>query len=854
MAFKFSNFFRTTLSQPIEAADLLAYIPDDDAADLPTLGALDRMRLVIWDGSSTYEIIDITDYTDGDLTIERAKEGTVALDWPAGSRMECAPTAEMFAQITQAISQNRYVGTSSGTSAYTVTLDAAGAIPTLSDGEEVTFVVGNANTSETPTLAITNGTDTTTAKNWVNQLGGSFETGDLEAGLLVTVSFVEAGDHWRLKSPLGRRAYLDRINSGPLAGTNRARNSRFEAWRNGTSIVTPASEGETCDGWYVVYDGTIGAFTVSRQDFAITQSSVPGNPRNFARWDQSSAGSASTKRVWREKLPNVAWRTGEKVTRSLWVKADTTRSVDAKIVQHFGTGGSPSADVVVATETWNLTTSWQQFDISATMSSMAGKTLGSAGDDAIFLDLYLPLNVTMTIDVAQDQVEPGDTVTPHSGTYPIPTWLGGTGLAPKDQNELADALVSYVVGTLLQAWDADLDAISALASTGLPARTGSGTWALRTLAVGTGLSIADAGGVAGNPTISLGTPLANYQADPLSVSELASITGDFGTAAFVANNTLVHLAGTETITGEKLFQRAVDSALSTWGNTTTTHEMEARMSVSGTFFELTPAPSGTPDANKGFGYDFTNVRWFCDTSFFSSGPVLTSDGSLASPAFSFASHTNYGIYYLTGDVGFCAAGVAAFSYNFTRVQSLIPHYFQNGSVGAPSRAWINDTTSGTYRIGSNNFGESVNGTLVYDWNASRLLYATGFDAVLGSGNLNPSSVYSVGYRGTPIKAGDSAYNFALHDAGCRVYHNEVTARTWTIPANASVAFPIGSVIVLDNTGNSGAAGAITLSITSDTLRRGDGISGTGSRTIAAGQVAVICKVSATEWVITGTFS
>lgn len=127
------------------------------------------------------------------------------------------------------------------------------------------------------------------------------------------------------------------------------------------------------------------------------------------------------------------------------------------------------------------------------------------------------------------------------------------------------------------------------------------------------------------------------------------------------------------------------------------------------------------------------------------------------------------------------------------------------------------------------------------------------DVVLASA-VAPTSIYSAGYRGTPIVSGNSAYAFPLVDAGSTIYHDEAGTRTWTIPANASVAHPIGTCFVLDNTGNAGAAGAITLAITTDTLRRGDGTAGTGSRTIGASQVATIRKVKSTEWVITGAFT
>jgi hypothetical protein len=154
--------------------------------------------------------------------------------------------------------------------------------------------------------------------------------------------------------------------------------------------------------------------------------------------------------------------------------------------------------------------------------------------------------------------------------------------------------------------------------------------------------------------------------------------------------------------------------------------------------------------------------------------------------------------------------------------------------------------------------------LLDDANAPAMLVTLGALAKAGDtltgelvdANGNHVNILAHGYRGAPMgQSGNAAITFALTDSGKTIYHDETIARTWTIPANASVAFPIGTVIVLDNTGNAGGTpGAITLAITSDTLRRGDGTAGTGSRTIAANSVAAIRKTKATEWVITGSFS
>ena len=100
-----------------------------------------------------------------------------------------------------------------------------------------------------------------------------------------------------------------------------------------------------------------------------------------------------------------------------------------------------------------------------------------------------------------------------------------------------------------------------------------------------------------------------------------------------------------------------------------------------------------------------------------------------------------------------------------------------------------------------------------------------------------------------IQNGD--YTFVLGDAGRHKFHDSASPHTYTIPSNALVPFLVGAAITIVN--NSGS-GTLTLAITSDTLRRGDGVAGTGSRTIPASAIATIIKTKSTEWMIGGVFS
>jgi hypothetical protein len=116
--------------------------------------------------------------------------------------------------------------------------------------------------------------------------------------------------------------------------------------------------------------------------------------------------------------------------------------------------------------------------------------------------------------------------------------------------------------------------------------------------------------------------------------------------------------------------------------------------------------------------------------------------------------------------------------------------------------------------------------------------------------IKDSGVTVASLRSVPQNSKNTDYTLVLGDAGGHLYHPslDTTARTWTIPANSSVAFPIGTALTFVN---DSSAGAITIAITTDTLvLAGNGT--TGSRTLASNGVATAIKVTSTRWIISGT--
>jgi hypothetical protein len=103
-----------------------------------------------------------------------------------------------------------------------------------------------------------------------------------------------------------------------------------------------------------------------------------------------------------------------------------------------------------------------------------------------------------------------------------------------------------------------------------------------------------------------------------------------------------------------------------------------------------------------------------------------------------------------------------------------------------------------------------------------------------------------GYMGIPQSAAATtgSYTIVAADAGEHIY--TTATRTITIPANSSVAFPVGSAISFV-----AAPGATaTIAITTDTLiLAGPGT--TGSRTLAPFGMATALKITSTSWIISG---
>jgi hypothetical protein len=145
--------------------------------------------------------------------------------------------------------------------------------------------------------------------------------------------------------------------------------------------------------------------------------------------------------------------------------------------------------------------------------------------------------------------------------------------------------------------------------------------------------------------------------------------------------------------------------------------------------------------------------------------------------------------------------------------------------------------------------ETGSGALVF---ATSPTFVTPVLGTPTSGTLSGCTVdgtNAVGFRTIPQNSQSAAYTLVLADSGKHIFHpvGDNNARTFTIPANSSVAFPIGTAITFINM----AVADVTIAITTDTLTLSpDGTS--GSRTLATNGSATCVKITSTEWLISGS--
>ena len=209
------------------------------------------------------------------------------------------------------------------------------------------------------------------------------------------------------------------------AGKNKIINGDFAINQRGFTSSTTV--GYNFDRFATNFS-VVGGTTASTQAFTAGAAPVAGyESANFFRAvTTSQTGTGNFVQLY-QMIENVRTLAGQTATISFWAKAASgTPKIGIEMVQQFGSGGSPSADVTsIGASAVTISTSWARYSLTVSVPSISGKTVGTtANTSSLRLTLWLSAgtdfnarcgsigNQNATFDIWGVQVEYGSKATP----------------------------------------------------------------------------------------------------------------------------------------------------------------------------------------------------------------------------------------------------------------------------------------------------------------------------------------------------------------------------------------------------------------------------------------------------------
>ena len=204
-------------------------------------------------------------------------------------------------------------------------------------------------------------------------------------------------------------AYSD----GALSNRNMIINGGMQVAQRGTSVTGKTTAGyHTVDRWEASSSGS--TFSQSQQEVTLGDSTV-GGFQYFLRHEVTTGDDYCGLIYKVEDVRSVLEGT---VTLSFYAKGTNPSGggISMTARQVFGTGGTPSSDVIATTQTFILTASWQRFEFQITVPSLTGKTIGTGNNSHYKFQLTQPSSDdtanAWTLDITGVQLEVGDSSTP----------------------------------------------------------------------------------------------------------------------------------------------------------------------------------------------------------------------------------------------------------------------------------------------------------------------------------------------------------------------------------------------------------------------------------------------------------
>lgn len=254
--------------------------------------------------------------------------------------------------------------------------------------------------------------------------------------------------------PASQVTQIDVASAQRNVGRNLIHNALFTVAQRGVGPFT-LNGVYSLDRWLV--NLVTDTVTISQVGLVDADRAAIGDEEANAALQNTFTGNAAAGALnyLAQKIENVRRLANKTIILSFWAKAASgTPKIGLNMTQNFGTGGSPSANVLVLAtgNSVTLSTAWTRYSTTITLPSIAGKTLGTASDST-WVELWFSSGATLAARSGNIGVQSG--IVQLWGVQleiAAPGQVAPTPLEKMDaQQTLAVCQRFYVVGQLVAA-------------------------------------------------------------------------------------------------------------------------------------------------------------------------------------------------------------------------------------------------------------------------------------------------------------------------------------------------------------------------------------------------------------------
>lgn len=202
---------------------------------------------------------------------------------------------------------------------------------------------------------------------------------------------------------IGNNVFLDNIGVPNVAINTSSSTNLVLAPSNhqGFVEITTATGGAVGPDLRFIKNITTATDSITFTDFLAAENPLGSDvtPKQYIRYTSTLTTGESYKCFQFPICHHVKNLDNKEITFTVWMRTGSgTRTVPIYYRQYFGSGGAPSVDNRQNPTNFLVTTDWTKFSVTFTPDTIVGKTLGTCGDDATYIQIEMPLDQTATID------------------------------------------------------------------------------------------------------------------------------------------------------------------------------------------------------------------------------------------------------------------------------------------------------------------------------------------------------------------------------------------------------------------------------------------------------------------------